>query len=211
LHLLGGLLRPDDGGRVLIDGDDLSAISDRALTRYRRDRIGLVFQNYNLIPTLTAEANVRLPLLLSRAKRGERDRIERLLNLLRLAGRRAHYPRQLSGGEQQRVAIGRALANDPAVLLADEPTGNLDLKTTHEICALLRDFRDREDRTIIMVTHAPHVAAWADRVLMFRDGSVVRDAATEDFDGPHDLGAQYQAMLEENDAAAPGGEASECG
>jgi putative ABC transport system ATP-binding protein len=161
LHLVGGLTRPDEG-KVVIDGTDIAALNDRELTLFRRRNIGLVFQSFNLIPTLTAEENVSLPLMLDR-KNGQvtSDRIDDLLNQLGLTGRRHHRPDAMSGGEQQRVAIGRALVTDPAVILADEPTGNLDSVNSKAVCELLRDLSHVHGKTIVMVTHEPSVAAYA--------------------------------------------------
>ncbi|BBL78275.1 ABC transporter ATP-binding protein [Rubrobacter xylanophilus] len=176
LHLLGGLDRPTSG-RVAVGGVDLSGLSDRRLTLLRRERIGFVFQFFNLIPTLTAEENILLPALIA----GERpsrhaDRLKELLELVGLSERRAHRPEALSGGEQQRVAIARALLRSPDIVLADEPTGNLDSGAGTGVLELLRESAARYGQTIIMVTHDPRAASFADRVVFLSDGRVVDEA-----------------------------------
>src|SRR6187551_2689714 len=173
LHLMAALAAPDEG-RVLVNGQDLGQLNDRELTLFRRRNIGLVFQSFNLIPTLTAEENVSLPLMLDR-KNGQvtSDRIDDLLNQLGLTDRRHHRPDAMSGGEQQRAAIGRALVTDPAVILADEPTGNLDSVNSDAVCELLRDLSVKQNKTIVMVTHEPSVAAFAQEVAVIKDGKLV--------------------------------------
>src|SRR5688500_8571134 len=157
LHLMAGLATAD-AGEVLVNGTDLEKLNDRDLTLFRRRHIGLVFQSFNLIPTLTAEENVALPLMLEKRPQGEIDaKVEELLKSLGMTGRRKHRPDALSGGEQQRVAIGRALVTDPAVILADEPTGNLDSTNSRAVCELLRDLSVIHNKTIVMVTHEPKI------------------------------------------------------
>src|SRR3954463_7155514 len=192
LHLMAGLTRPDSG-KVIINGTDISALSDRDLTLFRRRNIGLVFQSFNLIPTLTAEENLALPLMLE-GKNGSDGaaKIEELLTSLGLASRRGHRPDAMSGGEQQRVAIGRALATDPAVILADEPTGNLDSANSHSVCELLRDLSSAQGKTIVMVTHEPTVAAYAQEVAVLKDGKLVDRFPTE---GEGSLATRYQECL----------------
>src|SRR5689334_15602163 len=159
LHLMAGLAAPD-GGRVIVNEQDLSALNDKQLTLFRRRHIGLVFQSFNLIPTLSAEENLALPLMLDNRSGSEiAAKVEELLNRLGMSSRRAHRPDAMSGGEQQRVAIGRALVTDPAVILADEPTGNLDSANSKAVCELLRDLSIIHGKTIVMVTHEPSVAA----------------------------------------------------
>ena len=169
LHLLAGLTTPTSG-TIHVGEHCISTLSDGALTRFRRRHVGLVFQDYNLIPTLTAADNILLPGMIE----GNRMRLDMpLMERLQLVERLHHRPEALSGGERQRVAIARALAMDPEVILADEPTGNLDSITAREVCALLKELNRSEGRTILMVTHDPLTAAWADRVLLLRDGSLV--------------------------------------
>jgi putative ABC transport system ATP-binding protein len=180
LHILGALDKPTSG-RVTVGGADLSGLSDRKLTLLRRKRMGFVFQFYNLIPTLSAEENVLLPALIA----GERankysKRLEELLDLVGLLERRTHRPDELSGGEQQRVAIARALIRNPDIILADEPTGNLDSKTGAGVLELLRESAARYEQTILMVTHDPRAASWADRAIFLSDGRVVDEASDPD-------------------------------
>ena len=172
LNLVGGLDRPTSG-QIWIDGVEISASNERALTRHRREHVGFVFQTFNLLPRLTAEENVALPLMFSGVPHKERlDRARALLGRVGLTPRLTHRPSQLSGGEQQRVAIARALVGQPALLLADEPTGNLDSTTGGEIMALLRALNQEGHLTLLVVTHDPEVAAFADRVVKLRDGRV---------------------------------------
>ena len=182
LHLLGALEEPT-AGRVVIGGTDLSGLSDRELTLLRRGRMGFVFQFFNLIPTLTAEENVMLPVLISgeRAAKYE-QRLDELVSLVGLKERRGHRPDELSGGEQQRVAIARALIRGPDVILADEPTGNLDSKSGAGVLGLLRTSAARYGQTVVMVTHDPHAAAVANRVVFIADGRVVDEATSPDAD-----------------------------
>lgn len=173
LHLMAGLTHADQG-KILIDGTDLSTLNDRELTLFRRRHIGLVFQAFNLIPTLTAAQNIRLPLMLDR-RNGQvsETRVDELLSRLGLYERRHHRPDALSGGEQQRVAIGRALITEPAVILADEPTGNLDSANSRAVCELLQSLSREHGKTIVMVTHEPSVAAYADEVAVLRDSRLI--------------------------------------
>jgi putative ABC transport system ATP-binding protein len=173
MHLLAGLDRPSDG-TVTIAGTEIGKLDDTDLTKLRRDKIGFVFQAFNLVPVLTAEENGRLPLTL--AGRGdEAGRVNQLLEAVQLADRRTHRPAELSGGQQQRVAVARALASEPAVIFADEPTGNLDSTTSQEILALLRRAVDEFGQAVVMVTHDAVAAAVADRVIFLDDGHIVAD------------------------------------
>jgi putative ABC transport system ATP-binding protein len=173
LHLLGGLDQPSSG-EVVLDGRRLSGLPDKQVTLLRRRRIGFVFQFFNLLPTLSAEENISLPLLIDRRSlRDYRERIDQLLKLVGLGERRDHKPDQLSGGEQQRVAIARALVTEPAIVLADEPTGNLDSRSGDEVLRLLRRACDEQRQTIVMVTHDPRAASYADRIVFLKDGGVV--------------------------------------
>jgi len=175
LHVLGGLDWPTSG-EVTIAGQRLSVLDDNQITLVRRHNVGFVFQFFNLLPTLTAEENLALPLLIDNKKLSQyQARIDRLLELTGLTDRRHHKPDQLSGGEQQRVAIARALVTEPAIVLADEPTGNLDTKTTTEILELLRRSCDELGQTIVMVTHDARAASYADRIVFLRDGRIVQE------------------------------------
>ena len=174
MHILAGLDRPTSG-TVTIDGVDLTGLDEAALTRLRRDKLGFVFQFFNLIPVLTAEENVVLPLSIAGVK-PDREWIDRLIDTVRLADRTTHRPAELSGGQQQRVAVARALASKPAVVFADEPTGNLDSRSSEEVLQLLRRSVDELGQSVVMVTHDPEAAAYADRLLVLRDGLVVHDA-----------------------------------
>ncbi|HEX2141267.1 MAG TPA: ABC transporter ATP-binding protein [Candidatus Limnocylindria bacterium] len=175
LHLLGGLDRPTSG-EVVIDGVNISQLDDEQATLTRRAKTGFVFQFFNLIPLLNVAENVALPFLIAGdAVTDHRERVNDLLELVGLADKAAHRPDQLSAGEQQRVALARALATAPAILLADEPTGNLDYTTGSEILDLLWDSCDRLGQTIVLVTHDARAAAYADRVLVVRDGSIVEE------------------------------------
>ncbi len=176
LHILGALDKPT-GGRVIVGGTELSGLTDRELTLLRRERMGFVFQFFNLIPTLSAEENVLLPVLISGKKPAKyAKRLDELLDLVGLADRRTHRPDELSGGEQQRVALARALVRFPDIILADEPTGNLDSKTGSEVLDLLKESASRYDQTILMVTHDPRAASTADRAVFLSDGRVVDEA-----------------------------------
>ena len=183
LHLIGGLDRPTEG-RVFLNGTDLSSLNDEAISAVRRRKIGFVFQFYNLLPVLTALENAALPMLLdgsdpalARQKAGE------WLERFELGNRMGHRPYQLSGGQQQRVAIARALVAEPTLILADEPTGNLDSLASDQIAALLARISSEWDRTVLIVTHDPRIAAQADRVLFLKDGRLVDEAVLEGKDG----------------------------
>jgi putative ABC transport system ATP-binding protein len=175
LHLIGGLDRPG-GGEVLLDGQLISMLDDDALTELRRRKIGFIFQFYNLLPVLGATENAALPLILDGVKPAEaRKRAVEWLKRMGLENRLDHRPNQLSGGQQQRVAIARALVTEPALILADEPTGNLDSNAGNEIAALLRQITGEWGRTVLMVTHDPRIAAYADRIIFLKDGTVMDD------------------------------------
>jgi putative ABC transport system ATP-binding protein len=173
LHLLGGLDTPTSG-EISLAGQALSQLSDDQITRFRRQKIGFIFQFYNLLPTLTAAENVALPLLIEGTRPAEyRSRLKNLLTLVGLEDRASHLPDQLSGGQQQRVAIARAFANQPEIVLADEPTGNLDSRSGTSILELLRKACRELNATIVMVTHDPRAASYADRVVFLKDGQIV--------------------------------------
>ena len=177
LHLVGGLDRPTDG-ELLVDGRLIAQMSDDQLTSFRRLKIGFVFQFFNLLPSLTAAENVALPLVLGGVAKAEAaDRVSAILARVGLERRREHLPEQLSGGEIQRVAIARALAYRPPILLADEPTGNLDSQTGESISDLLRRINRDDDCTVAMVTHSQEAARYADRVITLRDGVIVKERA----------------------------------
>jgi len=170
LHLLGGLDNPTEGD-VILAGQLFSKLPDHQITLARRRNIGFVFQFFNLLPTLSAEENILLPILIDgKSPQEYQERVDRLLGLIGLENRRDHKPDQLSGGEQQRIAVARALVTEPAILLADEPTGNLDTKTGKVIMSLLRRSCDELGQTIVVVSHDPRAAAYADRVVFLRDG-----------------------------------------
>lgn len=195
LHLMAGLAVADSG-RVLVNGNDLGSLGDRDLTLFRRRNIGLVFQAFNLIPTLTAEENVALPMMLDGVNGADAaEKVRSLLAQLGLKDRSTHRPDALSGGEQQRVAIGRALATNPAVILADEPTGNLDSANSKSVCELLRELSRNQGKTIVMVTHEPTVAAFADEVTVLKDGKIVNRFPVDNPDDPPALAARYQESL----------------
>jgi putative ABC transport system ATP-binding protein len=195
LHLVAGLTAPDSG-RVVINDTDISRMTDRDLTLFRRRSIGLVFQSFNLIPTLSARDNVSLPLLLDGKNGSSVDaRASELLATLGLSHRSDHRPDMMSGGEQQRVAIGRALVTDPTVILADEPTGNLDSASSKSVCELLRDLCAIHGKTIVMVTHEPSVAAFAQEVAVMRDGKLIDRFATHKTGSTQELAMRYQESL----------------
>jgi putative ABC transport system ATP-binding protein len=174
MHLLAGLDKPSSGS-VVLDGQELSELDDAGLTRLRRDRLGFVFQAFNLVPVLTAEENILLPLTLA-GRKPEKEWHDQLIAAVGLGDRLTHRPSELSGGQQQRVAVARALIHRPAVVFADEPTGNLDSKSSDEVLDLLRNAVDDFGQTVVMVTHDPHAASVADRIVVLRDGQVVHDA-----------------------------------
>ena len=173
MHIMAGLDEPT-AGSVALDGVEITSLKERELTRLRRDKIGFIFQTFNLLPMLTAEENVRLPLTIA-GRPVDPEWLGRLIETVGLADRLHHRPSELSGGQQQRVAVARALVSQPAVLFADEPTGNLDSKTGDEVLQLLRHSVDELDQTIIMVTHDAHAASIADRLIFLRDGQIVYD------------------------------------
>jgi putative ABC transport system ATP-binding protein len=179
LHLLGGLDKTTDG-EVSLGGRRLSVMSDKEVTLARRRNVGFVFQFYNLLPTLTAEENIALPLLIDGKKLKQyQSKIDELLELVGLTDRRKHKPDQLSGGEQQRVAIARAFVNDPDIVLADEPTGNLDSRAGEEVMKLLRRSCDELSQTIVVVTHDPKAASFADRIVFLKDGQIASEIRLE--------------------------------
>ena len=173
LHILGGVDRPTSG-KVFIDNTDIYALNESKLAIFRRRQIGLVYQFYNLIPVLTVEENIQLPLLLD-SRKSDPAQLAEVLKLLGLSERKKHLPNQLSGGQQQRVSIGRALVNSPALMLADEPTGNLDSKNSADIMALLKESNRKFGQTLILITHDNQIALQADRIIGIEDGRIVRD------------------------------------
>jgi putative ABC transport system ATP-binding protein len=175
LHILGGVDTPSSG-QVLVDGTDICALDQTKLAIFRRRQIGLIYQFYNLIPILNVEENITLPLLLDERSLDE-ARLQEIVATLGLADRVRHLPNQLSGGQPQRVSIGRALINNPALILADEPTGNLDSSNSKEIIALLKLSNQRYHQTLIVVTHDRDIALQADRIISFEDGRILRDEA----------------------------------
>lgn len=184
LHILGGL-EPPDSGSVHVEGSNLYTLNDSQRSAFRRDRIGFVFQSFNLVPSLTAAENIGLPLRLRgdsgvRRRRETRERVAALMNLLNLKGLQGHGPEEISGGEQQRVALARALVAAPALLLADEPTGNLDWTTGHEVMSVLARLCRSERQTTVLVTHDARVAAHADRVMIMRDGKIIDEIRLPD-------------------------------
>ena len=178
MHLLAGLDRPTSGS-VAVDGTELSGLDDGALTRLRRDRLGFVFQGYNLVPVLSAEENILLPFTLAGLD-PDRAWFDELVSAVGIGDRLRHLPSELSGGQQQRVAVARALIRKPAVVFADEPTGNLDSTASAEVLALLRRAADEFGQTIVMVTHDAGAAAYADRLVVLADGRIVRDEPAGD-------------------------------
>lgn len=173
LHIMGGVDTPTSG-HVFVDGTDITQLDETALAIFRRRQIGLIYQFYNLIPILTVEENMTLPLLLD-GKKADKAHYNNLVEKLGLENRLSHLPSELSGGQQQRVSIGRALMNNPAILLADEPTGNLDSKNSKEIIELLRRFNKELNQTVIIITHDERIALSADRIIAVEDGKIVRD------------------------------------
>ena len=173
LHILGGVDRPTSG-RVLMDGKDVYAQNEEQLAIFRRRQVGLIYQFYNLIPVLNVTENITLPVLMDGQKVNQ-NRLAELMTTLKLNGRENHLPNQLSGGQQQRVSIGRALMNAPAVVLADEPTGNLDSKSSREIVELLKVSNEKYGQTLLVITHDESIALQADRILSIEDGRITRD------------------------------------
>ena len=172
LNMIGALDTPTSG-KVLIDGKDIFSMNDKKLTVFRRRNIGFIFQAFNLVPELTVEQNIIFPVLLDYQK-PDKKYLEELLTVLNLQERRNHLPSQLSGGQQQRVAIGRALITRPSLILADEPTGNLDSRTSREVMALMQQVVREQKKTLVMVTHDDHLATYADRVFHIRDGRIIK-------------------------------------
>ncbi len=173
LHILGGVDRPTSG-TVLLDGQDVYKQNNKNLAIFRRRQVGLIYQFYNLIPVLNAEENITLPMIMD-GRKPDQKQLDDLLKLLELSDRRKHLPSQLSGGQQQRVSIGRALFTSPGVILADEPTGNLDSKNSAEIIALLRKSNREFNQTMIIITHDENIALQCDRIISFSDGKIVSD------------------------------------
>lgn len=173
LHLLGGVDRPTSG-KVYIDGKDIYTLNNDNLAIFRRRQIGLIYQFYNLIPTLNVEENITLPCRLD-GKEVDKKRLEEVLNTLKLSNRKNHLPNQLSGGQQQRVSIGRAIINEPSIMLADEPTGNLDSKASEEVISLLRLSNKKFNQTVIVITHDEKIALEADRIITIDDGKIIKD------------------------------------
>jgi putative ABC transport system ATP-binding protein len=173
MHILAGLDRPTEGA-VVLDGVDLTTLDDKRLTQLRRDKVGFVFQSFNLLPVLDAQENILLPLAIA-GRKPDAGWVDRLIDAVGLRDRLDHRPSELSGGQQQRVAIARALATRPAVVFADEPTGNLDSKSSTEVLELLRRSVDEFGQTVIMVTHDARAASYADRLLLLADGRIVHD------------------------------------
>lgn len=172
LHMLGGLDRPTSGS-VIVDGKDIFSLKDEALTIFRRRKIGFVFQSYNLVPVLNARENIVLPIQLD-GRRVDEDFLDKIVNTLGLEKKLGSLPSQLSGGQQQRVAIARALAAAPAIILADEPTGNLDSRTSQDVLSLLKVTSQKFAQTIVMITHNEEIAQTADRIIRIEDGRIVR-------------------------------------
>ena len=173
LHILGGVDRPTNG-KVYLDGNDVYAQNESQLAVFRRRQVGLIYQFYNLIPVLNVTENMTLPVLMD-GRPINQERLTELLSILSLNGREGHLPNQLSGGQQQRVSIGRALMNAPAVVLADEPTGNLDSKNSQEIISLLKFSNQKYNQTLIIITHDENIALQADRIITIEDGQITRD------------------------------------
>ena len=173
LHLLGGVDRPTSG-KVFIDGQDIYTLDDENLAIFRRRQVGLIYQFYNLIPILNVEENIKLPCNLD-GKEVDKQKLEELLKTLKLENRRKHLPNELSGGQQQRVSIGRAIINSPAIMLADEPTGNLDSKASEEIISLLRLSNKKYNQTVVVITHDEKIALEADRIITIDDGKIIKD------------------------------------
>lgn len=173
LHLLGGVDRPTSG-KVFIDGTDIYSLDNNALAIFRRRQVGIIYQFYNLIPILNVIENITLPCDLDK-KKVDPKRLDDLLETLKLSDRRTHLPNELSGGQQQRVSIGRAIINEPAIMLADEPTGNLDSKASEEIVTLLKHANQKYNQTVIIITHDLEIAAAANRVITIDDGKIIKD------------------------------------
>ena len=175
LHIIGAVEKPTSG-KVYVDGQDVYAQKDKNLAVFRRRQVGLIYQFYNLIPVLDAEENITLPTVMD-GRKVNSDRVDEILTILGLKDRRHHLPSQLSGGQQQRVSIGRALFSAPAVILADEPTGNLDSKNSHEIIELMRKSNQKYNQTMLIITHDENIALQCDRIIAIEDGKIIRDEA----------------------------------
>lgn len=173
LHLIGGMDKPTNG-KVIVDGEDIYSLDDNKLSAFRRRKVGFIFQSYNLIPVLTAEENINITVLLD-DKKPDKKYIDGLIDTLNLSNRKNHLPNELSGGQQQRVSIARALANNPSLILADEPTGNLDRKNSQEVMELLIATVKKFNKTLILITHDIEIANLADRVIKIEDGEIVSD------------------------------------
>lgn len=173
LHILGGVDRPTEG-KVFIENTDIYALDETNLAIFRRRQIGLIYQFYNLIPVLNVQENITLPMLLD-GRKPDREQFEKIIHTLGLSDRLDYLPNQLSGGQQQRVSIGRALISNPALMLADEPTGNLDSKSSREIIELMKIFNKRLNQTLIIITHDERIALQADRVMTMEDGKIIND------------------------------------
>ena len=200
LHLLAGLTQPDDG-TVEIMGTNIHALNDRVLTDFRRNHVGLVFQAFNLIPSLTGEENIELPMLLG-GEAGDASRVEKLIARLGLERVRGRHPDSMSGGEQQRIAIGRALVRGPSLILADEPTGSLDSTNGRKLCDLFRELCAESGSTVLMVTHNPVVAFAASRFLILRDGQLVGQFDKKSCPTVQDLNRAYVELIEKDLAEA---------
>ena len=173
LHLIGGMDKPTNG-KVIVDGENIYSLDDNKLSAFRRRKVGFIFQSYNLIPVLTAEENINITVLLDN-KKPDKKYIDGLIDTLNLSNRKNHLPNELSGGQQQRVSIARALANNPSLILADEPTGNLDRKNSQEVMELLIATVKKFNKTLILITHDIEIANLADRVIKIEDGEIVSD------------------------------------
>ncbi|MGC2374701.1 MAG: ABC transporter ATP-binding protein [Solirubrobacteraceae bacterium] len=184
MHILAGLDRPTSGA-VRIDGVELTDLNDRKLTQLRRDRVGFIFQTFNLLPVLSAEENILLPLSIA-GRKPDQEWLDRLVDTIGIRDRLSHRPAEMSGGQQQRVAVARALVSRPAVVFADEPTGNLDSKASGDVLSLLRHAVDDFGQTVVMVTHDAHAASFADRLLVLGDGRVVHDGDGATAEQAHD-------------------------
>ena len=198
LHILAGLLKPDNDAKVTIFGQNFAQLKEKAVTAFRLENIGIIYQNYNLVRSLNVKENIRLPLLLLKNSQKKEQKINALIEKLGLTHRTHHLPRQLSGGEQQRVAIGRALITEPKLILADEPTGNLDISAGVHICSILKSSKQEMGHTIIMVTHEPHIAFQADRIIMLAEGRIVSDVKKDQFEDSVELSVHYQKILQQN-------------
>ncbi|MDR0958715.1 MAG: ABC transporter ATP-binding protein [Clostridiales bacterium] len=173
LHLLGGVDRPTSG-KVFVDGKDIYSMNESQLAIFRRRNVGFIYQFYNLIPTLTVTENIMLPRLLDE-READKEKLHTILETIGLTDRQSHLPNQLSGGQQQRVSVGRALINDPAIILADEPTGNLDSKSSREVIELLKAANKRYNQTLLVITHDEKIALQADRIITIADGRITSD------------------------------------